>query len=167
MCRYLGIDHEIIEWQDSDAISVETALTALKEQASVKPFTHLSVIHHETTAGVINPLEDLARSVKAEFPKVQLIVDSMSGFGAYPLRMDWGVDFVVSSANKCIEGVPGFSFAVCRREYLEQSKGMARSLSLDLYEQWKNLEANGQFRFTPPTHAILAFRQALAEWKAE
>lgn len=91
----------------------------------------------------------------------------MSGFGAYDLQMEWGIDFAVSSANKCIEGVPGFSFALARRQVLEESKGVARSLSLDLYEQWRNLEITGQFRFTPPTHAILAFRQALAEWKAE
>jgi len=78
-----------------------------------------------------------------------------------------GVDFAVSSANKCIEGVPGFSFALCRRSALDRTEGNGRSLSLDLYAQWKNLETTGQFRFTPPTHSILAFRQALAEWEAE
>ena len=72
-----------------------------------------------------------------------------------------------ASANKCIEGVPGFSFAICRRDSLEATEGWARSLSLDLLAQWRGLESNGQFRFTPPTHTILAFEQALRELQAE
>lgn len=166
MCRYMSIAHEVLEWPDSEAVTVERALAKLREAES-RTITHVAMIHHETTAGVINPLEALARAVKGEFPEIRLIVDSMSGFGAYDLRMDWGIDFAVSSANKCIEGVPGFSFALCNRQALEQCKGRSRSLSLALYEQWQNLEASGQFRFTPPTHALLAFRQALSEWQAE
>jgi heme A synthase len=49
----------------------------------------------------------------------------------------------------------------CRRDALRATAGWARSLSLDLLAQWQGLEVNGQFRFTPPTHAILAFDQAL------
>ena len=97
-----------------------------------------------------------------------VIVDAMSSFGAVPLELGAaGIDWVVSSANKCIEGVPGFSFALARRSALEVTAGNARSLSLDLHAQWKGLEANGQFRFTPPTHTLLAFRQALDELDAE
>jgi 2-aminoethylphosphonate-pyruvate transaminase len=77
------------------------------------------------------------------------------------------IDFLLSSSNKCIEGVPGFAFALCKRSELEKAKGQARSLSLDLYEQWAGLESNGQFRFTPPTLSILAFRQALKELEEE
>jgi 2-aminoethylphosphonate-pyruvate transaminase len=77
------------------------------------------------------------------------------------------VDYVVSSANKCIEGVPGFAFALARAEALAACEGRARSLSLDLHAQWRGLEDNGQFRFTPPTHALLAFHQALLELEAE
>ena len=80
---------------------------------------------------------------------------------------DWGIHYLVSSANKCIEGTPGFSFALARRDLLAQIEGYDRSLSLNLLAQWRGLEADGQFRFTPPTHAILAFRQALAELEAE
>lgn len=166
MCRYMAIAHEVLEWADSDSVSVERALAKLREEGS-KAISHVAMIHHETTAGVINPLEEMAKALKAEFPDKSFIVDSMSGFGAYDLQMEWGIDFAVSSANKCIEGVPGFSFALCKRQLLEQSKGHARSLSLALYEQWHNLDASGQFRFTPPTHALLAFQQALSEWEAE
>jgi 2-aminoethylphosphonate-pyruvate transaminase len=92
----------------------------------------------------------------------------MSSFGALPIMVPGrAIDYLISSANKCIEGVPGFSFVIARRAALEASAGFARSLSLDLLGQWRGFEANGQFRFTPPTHAILAFDQALRELKAE
>ena len=77
------------------------------------------------------------------------------------------IHFLVSSSNKCIEGVPGFSFALCQAAALGACAGGARSLSLDLHAQWAGLAGNGQFRFTPPTHALLAFRAALAEHAAE
>lgn len=82
-------------------------------------------------------------------------------------RQALGIDYLVSSANKNIEGVPGFAFALCRRDKLLAEGGAARSLSLDLRAQWEGLENGGQFRFTPPTHAMLAFRQALREHAAE
>lgn len=165
MCKYLGIEHELVALLDSQAVSVKDMLDPLR--SAVTPFTHVSFIHHETSAGVINPLKSFASALKAEFPDIALIVDSMSGFGAYDLQMSWGIDFAVSSANKLFEGVPGFSFALCNREQLKRAEGNARSLSFDLFEQWRNIEATGQFRFTPPTHALLAFRQALLEWEAE
>jgi 2-aminoethylphosphonate-pyruvate transaminase len=95
-------------------------------------------------------------------------VDAMSSFGAYPIQLEeCGIDFLVSSANKCIEGVPGFSFVLARKTVLEEAQGQARSLALDLYAQWVGLEGDGQFRFTPPTHAILAFYRALIELEEE
>ena len=84
-----------------------------------------------------------------------------------PLDFSAGIDFLVSSANKCIEGVPGFSFVIARQAKLLECEGRARSLSLDLLAQWRGFEKNGQFRFTPPTHSILAFAQALVELEAE
>ncbi|CAJ1403857.1 unnamed protein product [Effrenium voratum] len=163
LCEYMGIDHEVLAFEDSEPVRVAEVLAALRG----KDFTDVSVVHHETTAGVINPLEELVKNVKSEFPTVRVLVDSMSGFGAYPLDMAWGIDFAVSSANKCIEGVPGFAYVICRRDALEKSKGNARSLTMDVYDQWANMEKTGQFRYTPPTHAILAFRQALAEFQQE
>ena len=78
-----------------------------------------------------------------------------------------GIDFLISSANKCIQGVPGFSFIICRRDKLEASRGKARSLSLDLYDQWLTMEKDGKWRFTSPTHVVLAFAQALKELEEE
>jgi 2-aminoethylphosphonate-pyruvate transaminase len=77
------------------------------------------------------------------------------------------IDYLISSPNKCLEGVPGFSFVLARRAALETIKGRARSVSLDLLAQWEGLERNGQFRFTPPTHALLAFARALEELREE
>lgn len=96
------------------------------------------------------------------------IVDAMSSFGAVPIDVGaTGIHFLVSSANKCIEGVPGFSFVIAKRDALLACEGNARTLSLDLHAQWRGLETDGQFRFTPPTHAILAFEQALTELNAQ
>ena len=126
----------------------------------------VAVVHCETTTGIMNPIEQIGEVVWAH-NKVYF-VDSMSAFGA--VEFDFRkceIDFLVSSANKCIEGVPGFSFCLARRSALEQTEGRSRSLSLDLHAQWKGLEKNGQFRFTPPTHVMLAFRQALRELAQE
>ena len=92
----------------------------------------------------------------------------MSSFGAIELDLNQtNAAFLVSSANKCLEGVPGFSFVIARRTELLASEGVARSVALDLLAQWRGLEKDGQFRFTPPTHALLAFAQALQEFDEE
>ncbi|MCH8228216.1 MAG: 2-aminoethylphosphonate--pyruvate transaminase [Proteobacteria bacterium] len=128
--------------------------------------TNVVVVHCETTTGIINPIEQIGAVVKRH--QKTYFVDSMSAFGAVVFDFEkCGIDFLVSSANKCIEGVPGFSFAVCQRDSLLAIQGWARSVSLDLLAQWQGLEANGQFRFTPPTHVLLAFEQALTELQAE
>lgn len=128
--------------------------------------THVASVHCETTTGILNPIERYGEIVKQH--GASYIVDAMSSFGAYPIDMAaLGADYLISSSNKCIEGVPGFSFTVARKTALLATRGYARTLSLDLLAQWEGLEKDGQFRFTPPTHAILAFRQALLELEAE
>jgi len=137
-----------------------------KTIASDPAITHVAVVHCETTTGIMNPIEAIGEIV-ARAGKVYF-VDAMSSFGAVPVDVaKCHIDYLVSSANKCIEGVPGFGFVIAKRETLLKTKGYARSLSLDLLSQWQGLEANGQFRFTPPTHVLLAFYQALLELEAE
>jgi len=142
-------------------------LGALERSLTEDPgIAAVATVHCETTTGIMNPVSSMGRLV-AGHDKV-FIVDSMSAFGAVEVDLDdWGVDYLVSSANKCIQGVPGFCFVICRRDALLASAGRARTVSLDLLAQWRGLEDNGQFRFTPPTHALLAFRQALRELEAE
>ncbi|MDY3619467.1 2-aminoethylphosphonate--pyruvate transaminase [Agathobaculum sp.] len=124
--------------------------------------THVAMVHCETTSGILNDVEAVGRAVSAAGRT--FIVDAMSSFGGVDIPVQqWGIDFLVSSANKCIQGVPGFSFILCRRDKLLASRGKARSLSLDLYSQWKTMEADGKWRFTSPTHVVLAFSKALDE----
>lgn len=124
------------------------------------------VIHCETTTGLLNPIVEIGQLV-ARYQR-QYFVDAMSSFGAIPVDLaEAGITYLVSSSNKCIEGVPGFSFALAQREALQKTAGYARSLSLDLFSQWQGLEKDGQFRFTPPIQVMLAFEQALKELDEE
>ncbi len=151
-----------IDKGDSAALAVDEIGARLDEDMTI---THVWVIHCETTSGVVNPLVDIAKLVKAKGR--MMMVDAMSSFGALALDMRDGHDVLVSSSNKCIEGVPGFSYVLVKRSMLKASKGRSHSVVLDLYEQWRGLEANGQFRFTPPTHALAAFHQAMQEHQQE
>ena len=125
-----------------------------------KAITHVLVIHCETSSGILNPLEEIGAAVKSAGRK--LLIDSMSAFGAVPVDPE-KIDFeaMVSSANKCIEGVPGFGFVFAKLSALETAKGNCHSLSLDVEAQWSAMEKSGQWRFTPPTHVVAAFLTAL------
>ena len=128
--------------------------------------THVCVAHCETTTGIINPVAEIGEVVNRHGRR--FFVDAMSSFGGVPLDVgEAHIDYLVSSANKCLEGVPGFSFVIARLDALLSTKGYARSLSLDLLAQYEGLETSGQFRFTPPTHAMRAFHRALIEHDAE
>lgn len=128
--------------------------------------THVSMVHSETTSGILNDIEAVAKAVKERGRT--MIVDAMSSFGGVDIPVgEWGIDFIISSANKCIQGVPGFSFIIAKKEKLEACEGKARSLSLDLYDQWKTMNKDGKWRFTSPTHVVLAFAQALKEMEEE
>lgn len=128
--------------------------------------THVWLVHCETTSGIVNPLGDLAREVKSRGRL--LMVDAMSSFGALDINMPRdGIDVLISSANKCIEGVPGFSFVILKKDLLVACEGNSHSIVMDLFEQWRTMEETGQFRFTPPTHALVAFQQALMELEEE
>ena len=128
--------------------------------------THVVAIHCETSSGILNPLKGISDVVKKRGRK--LIVDSMSAFGAVPVDVEEiPFEALVSSANKCIEGVPGFGFILARKEALEAAQGNSHSLSLDVYDQWSYMNKTGQWRFTPPTHTVVAFLEALRLHEAE
>ena len=152
-----------IDKGDSAAPTVADVSQMLDSDMSI---SHVWMIHCETTSGIVNPIHDIGRMVKQR-ARV-FMVDAMSSFGALALDMEaTGIDVMVSSSNKCIEGVPGFSYVLVKRLMLVESAGVCHSVVLDLHDQWKGLEANGQFRFTPPTHALVAFHQALREHEKE
>ena len=152
-----------LEFDEDAQIAAMDIDRALAADSSI---TAVAVVHCETTTGIMNPIEEIGRVVRKH--DRTYFVDSMSAFGA--VQFDFQacqIDYLVSSANKCIEGVPGFSFCLARRSLLNQTAGWSRTISLDLYAQWQGLEKNGQFRFTPPTHTMLAFRQAIEELAIE
>ena len=131
-----------------------------------KDITHVAVIHNETTTGMVNPIDEIGKIVK-KHNKIYF-VDAMSSFGAFTMDLHaLGIDYLACTANKNIESVPGFAFAIAKRDVLLATKGNARSLVLDLLDQLTGFEKNGQFRFTPPTHSLLACKQALDELEME
>ena len=163
MLEYANIKYDTLRYAENESPRAEDVEKFLSDNPSV---THVATVHCETTTGIFNPIKEIGEVVK-RFNKTY-IVDAMSSFGAVPVDIKaCNIDFLVSSSNKCIEGVPGFSFTIASKAALEQCKGRARSLSFDLYAQWEGLENNGQFRFTPPTHALLAFYQAILEHETE
>lgn len=132
-----------------------------------KAITHVAVVHCETTTGMLNPIEKISTIIKRH--NRIFILDAMSSFGGIEMDIDeLKVDYLISSANKCIQGVPGFGFIIVNIEEFQKCGNNARSLSLDLYDQWNVMENNnGKWRFTSPTHTVHAFYQALNELEDE
>lgn len=164
ICKQLKIDHAIIEQPETEPADVARIESTLDADSAI---THVAVVHCETTTGLLNPIEKIGDAVKSRGRTY--IVDAMSSFGGIPMTMEsTRADFIVSSANKCVQGVPGFGFVVARRAEIERTEGWARSLSLDLFDQWKEMEnKNGKWRYTSPTHVVRAFQQALNELAEE
>ena len=154
----------MLAFDETEQVSVSYVDDYLAHNAEI---THVSVVHCETTTGVLNPLKEIAHIVKMHGKK--LIVDAMSSFGGVPLDVEeLGIDFLISSANKCIQGVPGFGFIIARKSELMRCKGVSKSLSLDIYDQWETMEkGHGKWRFTSPTHVVRAFKQAMEELTEE
>jgi 2-aminoethylphosphonate-pyruvate transaminase len=148
------------ETEPNDPASLKAHLSAHPE------ITHVAAVHCETTTGILNPIAEIGAVVASSGRR--FIVDAMSSFGGMPVDVSaWHIDCLISSASKCLEGVPGIAFAIVRTDLLKESRGRARSLSLDLCAQWEELERSGQFRFTPPTHVVLALAAALEELARE
>ncbi|HDX8402933.1 2-aminoethylphosphonate--pyruvate transaminase [Aeromonas dhakensis] len=164
MARCLGLRHHELDCGETtrpEPAAIEAMLARHPE------ITHLAMVHCETTTGMLNPLEEVAALCQRR--GIRLIVDAMSSFGGIPIDMGrLGIEFLISSANKCIQGVPGFGFVIARRAALTACAGRARSVSLDLHAQWQTMEQQGgKWRFTSPTHTVLAFAQALRELDEE
>lgn len=159
MARTMGRTVSTIEWSEDEPVDETSVDRRLTDDPGI---THVAIVHCETTSGILNPVESVATVVSRHGR--ELIIDAMSAFGAIELdSRSTPFAAVAASSNKCLEGVPGLGFALLRRDLLERSQGNAHSMSLDLFAQWQGFEKNGQWRFTPPTHVIAAFVQALRE----
>ena len=157
---YLNIETVSLSAAEHEWVDVEVLQAALQQDPAI---SHVAMVHCETTSGILNPIESYAGIVKAAGKT--LIVDAMSSFGGIGIDVSGlQIDFLISSANKCIQGVPGMGFVIARTEALLKCEGIARSLSLDLFAQWQAMEqGNGKWRFTSPTHVVRAFQQAIKE----
>lgn len=164
-CGIETVVHETLE----DTTPPLKAVTTLLDEAAAagSPFTTMAIVHHETTSGILNPVQEI--SLAAKDRGCTTILDAMSSFGGIPIDLEaCGIDFLVTSANKCIEGVPGFAIAVATHDAIEKCRSITpRSLGLDLVSQLDGLEGDGQFRFTPPTQVLAAFHKALEEYNAK
>jgi len=164
IAQVLAIDYAVIDSGELDPPDPREVDQALAGDPAI---THVAMVHGETATGMLNPVTAVGEVVRRR--NCVFIVDAMSTFGGIPLDVDEiGIDFLVSSANKCIQGVPGFGFILARESALAACEGRARSLSLDAYDQWRVMEeGSGKWRFTSPTHTVRAFAQALIELEEE
>jgi 2-aminoethylphosphonate-pyruvate transaminase len=163
MLEHLRIEHVVLRTPENTPNDPKALDGLLQTDPAI---THVAFVHCETTTGILNPIAEIGQIVQRH--RRVFVVDAMSSFGAIPIDFDaTPIDYLISSANKCLEGVPGFCFVIGRRDDLLACEGFARSLSLNLVGQLKGFDHNGQFRYTPPTHSILAFDQALKELELE
>ncbi len=163
IAAHAGVNYVLKESHYDEQPEAEEVAAILDADSKI---THVAMVHCETTSGILNDIEAIGKVVKER--NLVYIVDAMSSFGGVDIDVKaLDIDFIISSANKCIQGVPGFSFIVCKKSELKKCEGKARSLSLDLYDQWKGMDADGKWRFTSPTHVVLAFAQAIKELKEE
>ncbi len=163
ICNYYKREYLIQESAEDTPVDVDVLDAALESDSSI---SHVVVVFCETTSGILNPLQAVADTVARH--QRALLIDAMSAFGALPLdAKEITFDAVVASSNKCLEGAPGMGFCIARESALQQTRGNSPSLSLDLYDQWQAMKKNKQWRFTPPTHVLLAFDQALNEFDEE
>ncbi|PIC85511.1 2-aminoethylphosphonate--pyruvate transaminase [Sporosarcina sp. P20a] len=159
MANYIGINY--VEYSvDYDEHPKEDEIRTILQVD--QEITHIVMVHCETTTGILNPLEMIS-NISEECGKT-LIIDAMSSFGGVEINMSkLNIDYLISSANKCIQGVPGFGFVIAKLDKLLACEGNARSLSLDLYDQWKEMDKDGKWRYTSPTHVVAAFAKAIEE----
>jgi 2-aminoethylphosphonate-pyruvate transaminase len=163
IAQRLGRTVVALTWPEHAAVAPARVAEALSADPAV---THVAMVHCETTTGLLNPLDEIAEVVARAGPA--LIVDAMSSFGALPIDLRrTPAAAVLGSSNKCLEGAPGLGFAIVRQADLAKAAGQSPSLSLDLHDQWRGFEANGQWRFTPPVQVVAALVEALRQLEAE
>jgi 2-aminoethylphosphonate-pyruvate transaminase len=162
LTEMMGRRLSTFETADDVPTTAADVARALDADASI---THVGLIHCETSTGILNPLPEIADLVAKR--SRSLIVDAMSSFGAIPIdAKKIPFDALIAASGKCIEGPPGMGFVFVRKTVLEQCAGRSTSLALDLYDQWTYMERTTQWRYTPPTHVVVAVDAALEQYVA-
>lgn len=160
---YLGREAVVIRHAEDEPADPARIESALRADPGI---THVAAVHCETSAGLLNPLSDIAAVTRACGRR--LLVDAMSSFAALPIDLrSLDADAVVAASGKCLEGVPGMGFVVAKRDALEAAAGRCHSLAMDLHDQWVYMRKTGQWRFTPPTHVVAALRAAIDQYLEE
>ena len=153
----------LMPFADDEAVSSSALREKLTADDSI---THVVLIHCETGAGVLNPLQAVADTC-ADLNK-SLIVDAMSSFAAIEIdAQKTRFDALIAASGKCLEGVPGMGFVFIRKVLLDGCAGQSQSLAMDLHDQYVYMEKTGQWRFTPPTHVVVALAEAISQFEAE
>ncbi len=162
ICEIIQRKHKVLQTAEDQPTTAKKVDEAL---AADPALTHVSIVHCETSTGILNPLEEIAAVVARQ--KRGLFIDAMSSFGAIDIdARKIRFDGLVAASGKCLESVPGMGFAILRKVALEQCKGNCHSLSLDLYDQWQAYQRTKQWRFTPPTTVVAALAEALKQFQA-
>jgi 2-aminoethylphosphonate-pyruvate transaminase len=163
ICAAIGLRHRVLRLPPTEPVSAAKLRTALSADAEI---SHVMAVHCETSSGLLNPVEEIADLCRERGKK--LLLDVVSTFGALATDMRaLRCEALILGCNKCLEGPPGLAWVIANLDSLKAAKGHARSLTLDLWEQWRHFETEDSFRFTPPTHVIAAFAQALREHQNE
>lgn len=161
--KTMGRPYVVLDKGDFEAPQVDEVHELLLADPEISA---VAMVHCETSSGILNEIDDIASLCRA-LGKL-FILDSMSAFGAIDIDViNTPFTALISSANKCFEGVPGFGFVLAHKQHLQHCKGNSPSLSLDLYEQYQYMGKTGQWRFTPPTHSVVAFHKALEQHREE
>jgi 2-aminoethylphosphonate-pyruvate transaminase len=163
ICRILGRKVTTVDYAEDQPVAAADIDRTLKADPSI---THVALVHCETSTGILNPLKEIAEVVARHGRG--LIIDAMSSFGALEIDARTSAfDAVIAASGKCLEGPPGMSFIIARRDVLERCEGNCHSLALDLYDQWVYMQRTTQWRYTPPTHVVAAFDSAIEQYLAE
>lgn len=164
ICGRLKVNYTMYRGSNDSSLDLEKIEEILKNNEDI---THIAMAHCEISSGILNSLEDISKLVKKY--KKYFILDATTTFGGIKYDLaSYGIDFLISVPNECLQGIAGFSFVIAKEELLIKRKEKAPFYSLDLYDQWEYMEKNnGLWRFTPPTQIVNSFFEALKELENE
>ena len=164
IAKAYSLDLVEIKYEPGGKIDLSEVATVLNRDSQI---ACLAMVHHETTTGLLNPIKEVGAIVKER--GAVFIVDTISSFAGIPIDIkDCHIDFMMSTSNKCIQGMAGIAFIICNKAELEKLKEYPpRSFYLNLYNQYQYFEKTGQSQFTPPVQILYALKQAVKEFFAE
>lgn len=164
IAKTYNMDAVELQFKSGTKIDIEKIQSLFDQHQHI---SSIAAIHHETTTGMLNPIKEIGEIAKKN--DCTFIVDAISSFAGIPFSMtECNIDFMMSTANKCIQGMPGIAFVICKKNELEKIKDyQKRTFYLDLYAQYEYLEKERQMRFTAPVQTMYALRQAIDEFYAE